>query len=93
MTRSSTVSLLSATGSVVTVGSAPGIRWRIAAATASLSALTRSSGSVRLTATVKIDEGLFADGAGAHLIDRDHAGHFRGDGGDLFGGARGRRRR
>ena len=39
----------------------------------------------------QIDEGFFADGAGAHLLDRDHARHFRGDGGDLLGGALRRR--
>ena len=35
----------------------------------------------------EIDECLFADGAGAHLLDRDHARYLRGGGGDLLGGA------
>ena len=87
MTRSSTVSLSSATGSVVTVGSAPGMRWRIAAATASLSALTRSSGSVRLTATARSMKVLSPTARARTCSTRDHAGHFRGRGGDLLGGA------
>ena len=72
---------------MVTIGSAPGICSRMAAATPSLMRVDAVERQRAADRDRKIDEGRFADGARAHVLDLDHAGHARGDRRDLLGGA------
>ena len=72
----------------MTDGSAPGICRRISPAICILErayAVERQGAADR---DPEVDEGLFADRAGAYLLDSDDAGNFGGDGRDFVGGTR-----